>query len=94
MSTSDEEIKLTDPDLIETVISEVVTETIQREEKPKKCMLKKDVHICFRCCAYSWAFSLNGCECCCGLFSDVCISMSKFALCCKSSLEMIDCDSH
>jgi len=90
MSNSDEQINLDEPVKVESVQAE----KIEREEKPKKCMLKDDVHLCLKCCTYSWAFSLNGCECCCGLFSDMCIGISKLALCCKAGLEYIDCDGH
>lgn len=75
----------------------LLQETIVRDEEAvKKCcnVVKTDVHICFRCCAYSWACSLNGIEFCCGGLSELCLLMSKCAIGCKNCLERIDCDGH
>ena len=76
------------PTLQETIIRD--------EEATKKCcnVVKSDVHICFRCCTYSWACSLNSIECCCGALSELCLIMSKCAIGCKNCLEQIDCDGH
>lgn len=78
----------------ETRPDEPVTETMLREITPTKKCFKEDAHIAFKCCVYCWSFSLNGCECTCGCLSELCIGMSKLALCIKGSLEQIDCDKH
>jgi hypothetical protein len=67
---------------------------IRDEEAAKKCcsIVKSDVHICFKCCTYTWACSLNGIECCCGGLSTLCLMMSRCALGCRDCLEKIDCD--
>ena len=63
--------------------------------KDKCCkVMKEDVHIACKCCAYSWCFTLNGIECCCVSMSKCCISLSGLALCCNKFLEEIDCDTH
>ena len=69
---------------------------IRDDEAVKKCcsIVKSDVHVCFKCCTYSWAFSLNGIECCCAGLSTLCLMMSRCALGCKDCLERIDCDGH
>jgi hypothetical protein len=74
-------------------VPELIGETIVREVTPTKKCVKEDAHICFKCCVYSWSFTLNGCECCCGGLSELCLGMSRIALCFKNSLEVIDCDS-
>lgn len=68
----------------------------RNEEGAKKCcnIMKTDVHVCFKCCTYSWACSLNGIECCCGGLSMLCLMMSRCALGCRDCLEKIDCDGH
>ena len=75
-------------------VTEVVAETMIREVTPTAKCLKEDVHVAFKCCVYCWSFSLNGCECTCGCLSQLCIGMSKLALCIKGALEEIDCDKH
>ena len=82
-------ISLVDPDALEKI-----ERYEELTEKPKKCFLKDDVHLCFKCCTYSWAFSLNCCEFGCGLLSDCFLGISKTFLCCKNCLEKIDCDGH
>jgi hypothetical protein len=67
-----------------------LVESIERDEK----CLKEDVHIAFKCCAYTWCLSLNGIEFCCVSLSKLCILMSDAALCCNKALERIDCDKH
>ena len=75
-------------------VSEVIVETIVREVTPTKKCLKEDAHFAFKCCVYCWSFSLNGCECLCGGLSELCIGLSKLALCLKGALEEVDCDKH
>ena len=84
----------------------VIAAVMVREETPDKCckdkcckdkccnVMKEDVHIACKCCAYSWCLTLNGIECCCVSMSKCCISLSSLALCCNKFLEGIDCDTH
>jgi len=77
--------------------NEPIVETMIREdETTKKCcsIMKEEVHVAFKCCAYTWCVSLNGIECCCVGLSKMCILMSDLALCCNKALEQIDCDKH
>ena len=83
----------------------VIPEEMAREEQKKQnsccTVMKEDVHIAGKCCAYSWCFTLNGVECCCVSMSTCCVSMSTccvtlsdLALYCNKFLEEIDCDTH
>jgi len=73
----------------------VVVEVIEREPAKKCCtIMKNDVHICFKCCTFSWAACLNGIECCCLALSTCCVAASELALGCRACLEQIDCDGH
>jgi hypothetical protein len=78
-------------DEVEPVIQEEVGKVVA-----KKCCntMKEDVHIAFKCCAYTWCISLNGIECCCLTVSKVCGFISDIAMCCNKALEQIDCDTH
>ena len=58
----------------------VIVTVMVREEIPDKCckdkccnVMKEDVHIAGKCCAYSWCLALNGIECCCVSMSKCCI---------------------
>ena len=74
----------------------VIPVEMVREEKQNKCckVMKEDVHIAGKCCAYSWCFTLNGIECCCVTMSACCVTLSNLALYCNKCLEEIDCDTH
>lgn len=77
------------------VLEEVKSENMDREKENKKCcVMKNEVHACFKCCTYSWCITLNGIECCCMALSSCCIAMSNVAICCNKMLEQIDCDQH
>ena len=83
------------------VIEEVKTEApviiqIAQEDRTKKCcsIMKEDVHIAGKCCAYTWCCTLNGIECCCMSMSKCCIILSDIAIACNKFLEAIDCDKH
>jgi hypothetical protein len=75
-------------------VAEVIAETMVREVTPTQKCLKEDAYVAFKCCVYCWSFSLNGCECACAGLSELCIGLSKLALCFKGALEQIDCDKH
>ena len=97
MSTTEEqtEIMLDEKKEEETKKEQPKSEVMQREPENKCCkVMKEDVHIAFKCCAYSWCVSLNGIECCCVSLSRCCIALSEVALCCNKMLESIDCDTH
>lgn len=81
----------------EVKCEEVKSEKIERQEKQKKSycpVMKNDVHTCLKCFTYSWAFCLNGIECCCGLTANTFMCLGKSAIGCREFLEMIDCDKH
>lgn len=73
-----------------------VEEMVREEEKVKKCcsIMKEDVHIAGKCCAYTWCGALNSIECCCVALSKCCLFMSEGAMGCNNCLEQIDCDKH
>lgn len=77
-------------------VSPIVEEMVRGEEKVKKCcaVMKEDVHIAGKCCAYTWCCTLNGIECCCVSMSKLCLAMSEAAMGCNKLLEQIDCDKH
>lgn len=80
----------------ESIDPPIIATMMEREKPVKKCcnIMKEDVHIAGKCCAYSWCFTLNGIECCCVGLSKLCICFSDMALCCNNCLEQIDCDKH
>uniref|UniRef100_A0A6C0D3L5 Uncharacterized protein n=1 Tax=viral metagenome TaxID=1070528 RepID=A0A6C0D3L5_9ZZZZ len=97
MSSAEDKSKNTQAPVSVQAVKPSLQETIIRDEVAvKKCcnIVKTDVHICCKCCAYSWAFSLNSIECCCVGLSGLCLAMSKCAIGCKDCLERIDCDGH
>lgn len=74
----------------------VVQEMVREEQAVKKCcsVMKEDVHIAGKCCAYTWCCTLNGIEGCCLALSKCCLFMSELAMGCNKCLEQIDCDKH
>jgi hypothetical protein len=76
---------------------EQIVQSMEREAEPKnKCckIMKEDVHVAGKCCAYTWCCTLNGIECCCVGMSRCFIGLSDIALACNKCLEQIDCDTH
>jgi len=76
--------------------SPVIQEMDRETDKVKKCcnIMKEDVHIICKCCAYTWCFSLNSIECCCLSMSKCSLFMSNVFIGCNNFLEQIDCDKH
>ena len=74
----------------------ILAEMVDEEEKVKKCcsVMKEDVHVACRCCAYTWCCTLNSMECCCVSMSKCCTFFSSLAMGCNNFLEEIDCDKH
>ena len=79
-----------------SVVEQPVAQEMAREESVKKCcsIMKEDVHVAGKCCAYTWCCTLNGIEGLCVILSKCCLLSSALAMGCNKCLEEIDCDKH